>query len=112
VAARLIVSFGSPELLAYCSRLDAAEELLGSAHAQALLALIADIEAHDDAAELIAFFGESAKVEGDSLWLKISANCHVRFVPIGGRVTRGASGCIRWATVQRFKLVEILKSSV
>jgi hypothetical protein len=71
MATRLIVSFGSSELLAYCSRLDAAEELLGSAYAQVLLTLIADIEAHDDAAELIAFFGESAKVEGDSLWLKI-----------------------------------------
>jgi hypothetical protein len=104
----LIISFGTRELLDCCSSLAAAEQRLGSAHAQTLISLIADAEAFEVAHGLIEFFGSQANIdEHDSLFLAIGSDYRAQFVPAGVRFARNAEGKIDWASVQRLKLVDI-----
>lgn len=108
----MIISFGTAELHDCCSSLVAAEQRLGSAHAQALVSLIADAEAFDSADDLIRYFDSQALVdEHDSLFLPIGSNYKSRFVAVGVRFTRNAEGNIEWASVHRLKLEEIFACS-
>jgi hypothetical protein len=106
----VIISFGTRELLDCCSSLAAAELQLGSAHAQALISMIADAEAFDSAHDLISFFGSDACFgEDDSVVLAIGSDYCARFVAVGTRFVRDAKGRIDWTGVQRLKLVDILR---
>jgi hypothetical protein len=106
----LIISFDTRDLLESCSSLEIAERWLGSAHAQALVSLIADAEAFGNASELIEFFGADAQVaENDSISLAIGSDYRVVFVAAGFRVVRDTDGRIDWTSVQRLKLVDILR---
>jgi hypothetical protein len=87
-----------------------AERRLGSAHAQALLSLIADAEAFDNADALMEFFGSEARLdEHDSLFLAIGSDYRAEFVAVGARVVRDPDGKVDWTSVQRLKLVDILR---
>jgi hypothetical protein len=104
----LIISFDTRELLECCSNLEVAEQRLGSAHAQALVSLIADAEAFENAGELITFFGSEAHVaENDSILVAIGSHYRMEFVAVGIRFVRDADGKIDWTSVRRVKLVDL-----
>lgn len=106
----MIISFDSRNLLECCSTLEAAEQRLGSAYAQALLSLIADAESFENAAELIEFFGPAAHVgDGDTISIAIGSDYRIEFVAAGTRFRRKAEGEIAWTSVQRLKLVNLLR---
>jgi hypothetical protein len=104
----LIISFDTRELLECCSSLEMAEQQLGSAHAQALVSLIADAEAFENASELIKFFGSDAHVaENDTISLAIGSDYRAVFVAAGVRFVRDVDGTVDWTSVQRLKLVDL-----
>jgi len=104
----LIISFDTRDLLECCSSLGMAEQQLGSAHAQALVSLIADAEAFENANELIEFFGSEAHVaEDDTISLAIGSDYRVEFVAAGVRFVRDADGRVDWKSVQRLKVVDL-----
>lgn len=105
----IVISYGSAALRDCCASTLTAEQELGQAHAAAVLGLIADAEALETAADLLQFYGESATVETDSLLIAVGAKCAVRFVTVGTRVIRDNSGRICWNSVQRLKLVAIVR---
>lgn len=107
----MIISYETEELLDSCNRIQAAEQLLGRPHAEALIARIAEAEAFDHAGALISFLGpEVAVAQGDSLFVAIGSHFRARLVPIGRRFARDNGGRIDWASVQRLKLVELARS--
>jgi hypothetical protein len=104
----LIISFDTRELLECCSSLEMAEQQLGSAHAQALVSLIADAEAFENASQLIKFFGSDAHVaETDTISLAIGSDYRAVFVAAGVRFVRDVDGTVDWTSVQRLKLVDL-----
>jgi hypothetical protein len=85
-----------------------AEQRFGSAHAQALVSLIADAEAFQNANELIEFFGSEARVaENDLISLAIGSEYRVGFIAAGVRFVRDADGRVDWTSVQRLKVVDL-----
>ncbi len=106
----MIISFDTRDLLDCCSNLDVAEQRLGSAHAQALVSLIADAEAFENADDLITFFGSEAHVaEDDSISLAIGSHYRAVFVAVGVRFVRDADGTVDWTSVQRLKLADLAR---
>lgn len=106
----IVISYGSRRLLDCCSSALAAEEALGPAYAPAVLSLIAEAEALETAAELLRLYGNSAKVEmDDSLLVAVGANCSVRFTVVGAQNRRDGAGRVVWDSVQRLKLVAIVR---
>jgi hypothetical protein len=104
----LIISFDTPDLRDCCSSLDVAEQRLGSAHAQALVSLIADAEAFENANDLIMFFGSGAQAAGDNLiCVPTGSEYRAIFVAVGVRFVRTPDGSIDWSSVQRLKLVDL-----
>lgn len=104
----MIVSFETRDLQEACLTLRIAEERFGALHAQALIALIAEIEAFKDADQLIAFIGDYAVIgDDDSLSLPIGANSRARFVAAGTRFERDVKSRVVWSSVTRFKLMEV-----
>jgi hypothetical protein len=104
----LIVSFETEQLQRTCYSLAVAEVEYGAVHAQALITLIADIEAFDNACELIDFFGlHSDDQVGDSLSLAIGSEYRTTLVAVGKKYQRDAGGRLNWSSVRRLKLVDI-----
>jgi hypothetical protein len=104
----LIVSFHTRELLEQCSSLEKAEHLHGAAVAQALISVLADIEALDNCSVLLDLFGEDAKItEDDMISLKFGSNHCASFVAVGAKLVRIPDGNLDWRQVQRLKLIEI-----
>ena len=108
----MIISFSTRNLLVCCSNLATAEQRLGSAHAQALISLIADAEAFDSADDLIKFFASATQVgEHNSLFLQIGSDYRAQFVAVGTKLVRDTEGRVDWTSVQRLKLMDILRCS-
>lgn len=104
----MIVSFETRDLYECCCRVDIAEQRLGALHAQALATLIADVEAFDNAADLINFFDSDACItEDDSLFLPIGSDYRAKFVVAGTRFQRHGTGRVDWTSVHRLKLTDI-----
>jgi hypothetical protein len=104
----VIVSFETQYLQKICLTIQAAEQTFGPVHAQALIALIADIEAFEDAGQVMDFFGVAAVCrEDDSLFLPIGASYRARFVAAGKRFGCDANGKVVWSSVKRLKLMNI-----
>jgi hypothetical protein len=104
----VIVSFETQFLQKTCLTIQIAEGMFGAVHAQALIALIADIEAFEDAGQVIDFFGLAAGCrEDDSLFLPIGASYRARFLAAGKRFDCNANGKVVWSSVKRLKLMEI-----
>jgi hypothetical protein len=104
----VIVSFETEQLRDCCANLGAAEKLLGSTLAQALVNLIAEAEAFDSADELIDFYECDIHFEDDdSFCVPIGSGSEVSFSPAGVRFKRDSSGKPLWATVHRLKLVRL-----
>jgi hypothetical protein len=85
-----------------------AEQWLGVHAAQLLIGMLADIEAFDNAGELIDFFGKDANIAGnDSLSLAVGPTYRATFGAVGASVTRLGDGSPDWTKVQRLKLMDI-----
>lgn len=104
----MIVSFETAALQQACYVIELAEEQFGAVHAQALIALLADIEAFETGAELIEFLGDDAAVAlDDSLSLPIGSDYRAALVAAGARYSRDGSGRVVWSSVTRLKLLKI-----
>jgi hypothetical protein len=104
----LIISFETRNLHECCCRVEAAEQRLGSVHAQALATVIAEAEAFENAQEWIDFCGLDIFIaEDDSLLVLIGSDYHARFVAAGLRFARNNEGRVVWMSVQRLKLMDI-----
>jgi hypothetical protein len=105
----VIVSFETRELKEAVLILRAAEARFGAVNAQALIALIADIEAFGDAEQLLAFMGDDAVIgEDDSLSLPVGANYRATFIAAGSRFGRNAGSRVIWSSVTRLKMMEVV----
>jgi hypothetical protein len=102
----LIVSFKTVALQKACLVLELAEEQFGAVHAQALIALLAEIEAFGTAAELIDFLDAPVALN-DSLSLPIGSDYRATFTATGARYGRDDEGRVVWSSVTRLKLMQI-----
>ena len=102
------MSFEIRALRDSCLVLSVAEANFGILDAQALITMIADIEAFDTADELISYFGPDAVVhEDDSISARVGDNYTATFIPTGLRFDRNPDGRVIWSSVSRLKLMEI-----
>jgi hypothetical protein len=106
----LIVSYDTTALQQACYVLEHAEQQYGAVHAQALIALIADVEAFDNGAELIDFWNEELVITNDdSLLLPVGADYRATLTAVGSRYQRDADGRVVWSSVTRLKLLAITR---
>lgn len=105
----LVISFGTKELAHCCTKLELAQERLGPVDAQALVALIADGEAHGSAAELIEFRDGTLHPSEDSISISFSPNYRAIFLPAGEKIPRTPEGRPNWEGVRRLLLIEIAR---
>lgn len=104
----MIVSFGTTRLKEICLVLSEAEVALGTVNAKALVSIIADIEAHQNAEEMLDFMDGIVQVKGnDTLEISLGSNYYVVLVPVGIRFQRGNDGQVIWHTVERLKVTAI-----
>jgi len=104
----IILSFQDSRLHDICTDLDRAERHYGRVEAQALVTLISDAHALENAQELIDLHeGEIFVLDDDSLLVLISADYRAAFIAVGTRFARSDDGRIRWNSVTRLKLVEV-----
>jgi putative transposase len=95
----IVISYRSRELAHRCTKLEVAQQWLGPTNAQALIDLIADAEALENARALIDFY--DAKIhEGDSLSVGFSPQCKAVLTPIGLLAERGI--IVSYETVRRW----------
>lgn len=88
--------------------LSEAEVALGTVNAKALVSIIADIEAHENAKEMLDFMNGTVQVkDDDTLEVVFASNYCARLVPAGMRFQRSDSGQIIWSTVERLKITAI-----
>lgn len=88
--------------------LSAAEVALGTVSAKALVSIIADIEAHENAEEMIDFMDGIVQAQGnDTLEISLGSKLCAFLVPVGTRFQRGNSGQVIWSTVERLKVTAI-----
>lgn len=104
----MIVSFGTAHLKEMCLVLSEAEVALGTVNAKALVSIIADIEAHENAEEMLDFMDGTVQVkDDDTLEIVFGSNYCAHLVPVGMRFQRSDSGQIIWSTVERLKVTAI-----
>lgn len=88
--------------------LSEAEVALGTVNAKALVSIIADIEAHDNAEEMLDFMDGIVRAKGnDTLEISFEINYCAHLVPVGIRFQRGNNGQVIWSTVERLKVTAI-----
>lgn len=104
----MIVSYETTALQQACFALELAERQYGAVHAQALTALIADIEAFENVGELIEFWGDELFITiDDTLSLPVGAHYRAMLAAVGARYRRDAEGRVVWSSVTRLKLLAI-----
>lgn len=84
-----------------------AAERLGEPAAAWLHAMLAEVEAATDAAELLSLYGASARIEDELLVIEVAPGLAASFTAIGGRAAACSGAEIVWNTVRRLKLVEV-----
>lgn len=108
----IIISFEDQVLHDSCVKLERAEQMFGSVHANALVTFISDALASENACEMIALLGGAVKIgPDDSLSVAIGTDYRATLVVVGKRFARDAHGRIVWASVTRLKLTEISRLS-
>lgn len=102
----IVISYCTREFAHRCTKLEIAQKWLGPINAQALIDLIADAEALENAQALIDFYG--AKIEeGGFLLIRFSPQFKATLKPIGPKMPRTAGGTPAWELVRRLMLVEV-----
>lgn len=84
-----------------------AVEWLGEPAAAWLHAMLAEVEAAADAAELFSLYGASARVTGGLLLVEVVPGLSVLFAAVGASGANCADAAIDWNTMRRLKLVEV-----
>lgn len=88
--------------------LSEAEVALGTVNAKALVSIIADIEAHENAEDMLDFMGDMVQERGDQmLEISLGGNFCALLVPVGTRFGRNVNGQVIWSTVERLKVTAI-----
>lgn len=90
--------------------MEIAESALGSTDAQALTQTLADVEALDDAGELLAFMIGTSRGNDAALHLAIGRDYEASFVPAGTRIETSEAGEIVWSSVRRLKLMSLVQN--
>lgn len=104
----MIISFGTARLKGICLVLSEAEVALGTVNAKALVSIIADIEAHENAEDMLDFMGDMVQERGDhTLEISLGGNFCALLVPVGTRFERNVNGQVIWSTVERLKVTAI-----
>lgn len=104
----MIVSFGTARLKEICLVLSEAEVALGTVNAKALVSIIADIEALENAEEVLDLMDGTVQVkDDDTLEIVFGSNYCAHLVPVGMRFQRSGNGQIIWSTVARLKVTAI-----
>ena len=106
----IVVSYASKQLAECCTKFELAQERWGSTDAQALIELIADIEALDNATDLVDFYGDIV-MQDEVLSVEFSPNCSARLKPSGRKVAKLADGTIAWDLVRRLIILEIMETA-
>ena len=103
------MSFGSKHLRDLCSALHQTYRWLGVLHGHALIQLISDIEAFENADELLTYLGVDAAVipERDTFVVGIGSEYQGTFVAVGAKLQRDTINQVVWSSVQRLKLTEV-----
>jgi len=104
----IVISYRSRELAHRCTKFEIAQQWLGPTNAQALIDLIADAEALENAQALIDFYDASVH-EGDSLEVAFSPQWKAVLMPIGPKVPRAIGGGPAWEQVRRLMLVDVVE---
>ncbi len=107
LGAALIVSYQSQADRALALDSAVAADRLGEPAAAWLHAMLAEVEAATDAAELLSLYGGSARVEDERLVVEVASGLAASFAAIGGRGVAGSDVKIDWGSVRRLKLVEV-----
>lgn len=105
----IVISYASRELARRCTKLELAQEWLGPTNAQALVDLIADVEALENARALIAFYHPEVQA-GNSLSITFSPQWKAVLKPTGPKVLRTAGDEPAWEQVRRLILVDVQES--
>lgn len=103
----LVVSYSSHEWADRCCKLEVAQEWIGPTDAQALIQTIADLEAFQNAAEVIAFF-EARIDDAGCVMIDFSRRHRLALKPIVGQPVDG-NGLSDWSQVRRLQLIEIVE---
>lgn len=104
----MIVSFGTARLKEICLVLSEAELALGTVNAKALVSVIADIEAHENAEEMMDFMDGIVQAnDNDTLEIAFGSNYCAQLIPVGTRFQRSGSGQVIWSSVERLKVTAI-----
>ena len=104
----MIVSFGTARLREICLLLSEAELALGTVNAKALVSVIADIEAHENAEEMMDYMDGIVRAkDNDTLEIAFGNNYCAELIPVGTRFQRGDDDQIIWSSVERLKVTAI-----
>lgn len=102
----LNVSYRTKELMAACTRIEAAQDRYGPGPAAELHELLAEAESFLTAEELIEFRGGKI-LDGDSLSFSFGRSYRAAFVAVGENLPRLEDGRVAWGQVRRIMLTEI-----
>lgn len=103
----LVVSYESRELADRCTKLEVAQAWLGATEAQALIDLIADLEAFPNADEAMTYWGATA--DGQALIMLDFSRRHRAILRPLGDVPNDADGTPDWAQVRRLMLAAVVE---
>lgn len=103
----LVVSYSSREWADRCNKLEVAQEWIGPTEAQALIQMIADLEACQNAGEMIEFV-EAMVDDAGCIMIDFSRRHRAILEPAIGQGA-GANGVPEWSLVRRLILAEIVE---
>ncbi|MEM6411226.1 MAG: hypothetical protein AAF683_06795 [Pseudomonadota bacterium] len=85
-----------------------AELALGTVNAKALVSVIADIEAHENAEEMMDYMDGIVRAnENETLEIAFGNNYCAQLMPVGTRFQHSDDGQIIWSSVERLKVTAI-----
>jgi len=102
----LVVSYATRDLAHRCTKLAEAQKWIGATEAQALVDMIADLEACENAAEAMDFRGAFVEA-GNSVRIDFSPSRYARFSLATGNVPMNAANMPDWQQVRRLRLEEV-----
>lgn len=102
----LVVSYATRDLAHRCTKLVEAQEWIGPTEAQALVDMIADLQACENAAEAMDFRGAFVEA-GNSVRIDFSPSRFARFSPVTGKAPANAEDVPDWQQVRRLRLDEV-----
>jgi hypothetical protein len=77
-------------------------------HAQELISVIADMEALENAEDLLEFFNGRLRIaEDDQICLQLGTYYQMTFIAVGRKFTKNVQGRVAWSSVTRLKLLDI-----